>query len=183
MKNNYLRWFSDNKNLRKHGLGNCITEFAISCWDTYDFCSKKSKFIAALGKLINIRDPRRAFSSSNFHTFCAESGYLPAEFHNEYVGESILHELPGYLCQEYGKLRRNRSLVKMSKTSKEQHFKKMQWRRKTYNINEKVVPNVKEIDEWVADILGLDIDAYIFLMIQCMSDPEELYIPRVHCIW
>lgn len=105
----YLEFFSDNKEDRYHGLGQCITEFAIREWHDIDFCSKVSCQFD--GKMIIIRDPKKMLTHSNFHRYCSELAYMPYYLHSEYVGTSILHEIPGLLAKEYGELRMRQARI------------------------------------------------------------------------
>lgn len=137
----YLKWVSQDKKEQEHGLGQCVTEFSIRNWDNFDFCSKIS-IVSPEGKFLIMRDPKKIFTHSNFHRYMSDTAYMPHYLHSEYVGESILHELPGVLCRAYGKMRRDMGLKiiqqrKRRKTLKD-YLKALDFRRKTYNITKKL---------------------------------------------
>jgi len=52
-----------------------------------------------------MRDPKKLITMSNFHRYCADSGYMPAEVHSDYVSICVLYELPGVLARCYSELR------------------------------------------------------------------------------
>lgn len=99
--------FSENKNDRHHGLGQCIEAIHERPWYDIDFCSKISTLYQQgnQASLLITRDPKKVLMHSTFHRYCAESGYMPPSVHSQYVGESILHELPGELMKRYGEYR------------------------------------------------------------------------------
>jgi len=81
-----------------------VTDYVIrDCFD-FDFCSKVSK-MSPEGQLIILRDPRKILTHSNFHRYMSDLAYMPAYLHSEFVGTSVLHEMPGILCQKYGAYR------------------------------------------------------------------------------
>lgn len=99
---------SPTKDPQVKGLGQCVEQIHVRPWWDIDFCSKVS-FLYQRGeqtKFIILRDPRKVLTHSSYHRFCSETAYLPAALHNEYVAESIDHELPGELMRAYSHNRR-----------------------------------------------------------------------------
>jgi len=137
IKDNYLRWMSPNKNEQKHGLGQCVTEFSIRERYDIDFCSKIGA-LSPKGKMVILRNPKKIFTHSNFHRYMSDTAYMPHYLHSEYVGESILHELPGLLCKSYGKMRRDKGLkIKQQRSRKKtlgDYIRALDVRRKMYNV-------------------------------------------------
>lgn len=134
---NYLTWMSATKDKKEYGLGQCVTEFSMRAWDDIDFCSKISK-TSPRGDLVILRHPKKILTGSNFHRYMSDTAFMPAYLHSEYVGESILHEMPGTLCRKYGEMRRDKGLeMKNSKKRKRNltdYLKALSIRRKSYNI-------------------------------------------------
>lgn len=95
--------------------------------------------------MVVIRDPRKILTHSNYHRYSNDLAYMPAYLHSEYVGTSILHELPGFLCKAYGRMRmaegeKRRMMRKARKRRKalSDYLPKIQWFRKSYNIDKKL---------------------------------------------
>lgn len=177
IEENYLRWMSPDKDEKEHGLGQCVTEFSVRKWDDIDFCSKVS--YSYDGNLVILRDPKKILMHSSYHRFMSDLGYMPPEMHSLYVGESILHELPGELCKAYGEMRRDLGRVQMkesgiSMAAYRKQLKSIYVRRKPYNITKKNLG--PHVDKHMARFLGLNMQQYLDIISQCLNKSPYIVI-------
>jgi len=164
---------SSNKDKKEHGLGQCITEFIVSDWHNFDFCSKIAT-LSPRGSLVILRDPKKVFTHSNYHRYMSDTAYMPHYLHSEYVGESVLHEMPGLLCKSYGKMRRDKGLqVKRERSRKRSlssYWKSLDVRRKFYNISKKLPLDELWIDKFICQKMNISWQDYTSNTLDCISN-------------
>lgn len=97
-------FFTDNKEVKEHGLGQRVMDYVVTPWYDIDFCSKVS-CLDSYGELRIFRNPAKVLPLSNFHRFCSDNDYMPKEVHSEYIATSVAYEVPGQLFKQYSKMR------------------------------------------------------------------------------
>jgi len=162
------RLTSKDKSDKFYGLGQCIEKIAVTPWYDIDFCSKISfqYWVDNRPSFVILRDPRKVLTHSNFHRYCSDLAFMPAALHNEYVAESVEHEMPGELMKAYARNRRRLGKMGLRSRNHLVHYtEKIKEIRKSYNIDDKIIPNDVQMDELMARKLGLTFRNYVSLTI------------------
>ena len=133
--------------------------------------------------MILCRDPRKILTHSNYHRYSSEVGYMPSWLHSEYVADSVKHELPGTLAQEYANYRRRAINYSQKQLRKRKHILKrvyeyLTWKKKNFNINEKIpILESYEINHQMARLMKMTIPQYLTAYVQLLNDSQFINWP------